>query len=509
MKSQRRSGKIVLIRPPIIELKANLSSYGAILPIGLSYIAAALREAGHQIKIIDAPGEAIHKFFEVVSPVGVLSVNGLSADEIVAQMTEDTEIVGLTHMFLHEWPTIKEISEKIKLVNPNIKIILGGENATAFWSWIFKESNAIDYCVLGEGETTIVELIDRLFQNESLDGLSGIATRGSLTAENAPGLSKRQNDLNKLAWPAWDLFPVENYLQVADHHGVHRGRSMPMLATRGCPFRCTFCSSPQMWTTVYTVRNPQDVVAEMKFYVQTYKVENINFCDLTAIIDKKWIIEFCELLKIENLKLTWQLPTGTRSEALDEQVLKRLYETGCRNITYAPESGSVRMLKVLKKKVLLPRMIQSLKDAKKAKVVTRINIIIGHPEEMRLDWWYNFKFILRCAVLGVHDIAVMIFAPYPGSEDFKKLLQENRLTFDEKYSYMALARSGISTTSYNKNITIYELLVVQYFLLLSFYATAYLTYPYRWISLVKTLFSGMEQTQLDQLIRTKLERLRQ
>lgn len=501
--------QIVLIRPPILELKANLSSYGAIPPIGLAYIAASLQAAGHVVKVIDAPGEAIHKFYEIQSPVGTVLVNGLNSDEIVERIPTTAQYVGITHMFLHEWPIIKETAVKIKNKNPNCKIILGGENVTAFWSWIFKDCEAIDYCVLGEGEATIVRLIDHLanVKTAAID-FDGVATRDHLNSTIQPSLPTRQSDLNLIAWPAWSLFPIENYLQVSDHHGVHRGRSMPILATRGCPFRCTFCSSPQMWTTKYYTREPSDVVQEMKLYIEKYQVENFNFCDLTAIIDKNWIVQFCHILLSQKLNITWQLPTGTRSEALDEEVLTLLYQTGCRNITYAPESGSVRMLKILRKKVQLPRMIESLKQAKKAKMITRINIIIGHPAEIRFDWWSNLKFILRCAVLGVNDIAVMIFAPYPGSEDFKNLLNEKRLNFDASYSYMALARSGTSTLSYNKKIGIYELLFLQYFFLIAFYATAYLAYPYRWLSLLKSIFSGQEETQLDQLIRTRLQRLK-
>ena len=123
-------------------LRTNLSSYGAILPIGLAYIAAALREAGHNVKVIDAPGAALDRMLGVYSPVGILNLNGLTPREIVEQMSPDTEFLGITHMFLHEWPTIRKISELARKKNPNVIIILGGENATAFWSSIFKETAA-------------------------------------------------------------------------------------------------------------------------------------------------------------------------------------------------------------------------------------------------------------------------------------------------------------------------------------------------------------------------------
>ena len=263
-----------------------------------------------------------------------------------------------------------------------------------------------------------------------------------------------------------------------------------------------------MWTTRYVTRKPRQVVDEMKHYVQEYQVDNFNFCDLTAIIKKEWIVEFCNILKEENLNVTWQLPTGTRSEALDEEVLPLVYETGCRNITYAPESGSDRMLKVIKKKVQLPRMLNSLRTAHRSGLVTRVNIIIGHPEEKRSDTWKSLRFLIQCAIAGCQDAAVMIFAPYPGSEDTKKLITQGRLKIGSDYYYLALARSGWSSHTYNPVMGTRELIIMQFFMLFVFYAVAYLTRPWRFIETIRSLFTGKEQTQLDQLLRTKFKKER-
>lgn len=369
--SAKRSARIALVRPPAIQLKKSFSSYGAIPPIGLAYIAAVLRNAGHRLQVIDSPGEGIDRLRDIESPIGTLSLNGLNADEIVECLELDTEILGITHMFLHEWSTIREIAAKAKKRIPDLKVILGGENATAFHPWIFEQCTAVDYCVLGEGEAAAVELVERILAGATTEGVSGIASRTA--GQNASNsLSERMTRVDEIPRPAWDLFPVERYLTRADNYGVHRGRSIPMLATRGCPYQCTFCSSPQMWTTKYVTRSPREVVEEIKSYVEEYRVDNVDFCDLTAIIEPEWILEFGNLLKQEGVDITWQLPVGTRSEALDQEVLGLIFETGCRNITYAPESGSERMLKILKKKVKLPRMLASLRSARKVGMVTRV-----------------------------------------------------------------------------------------------------------------------------------------
>lgn len=504
MVTSTRPLAIALVRPPVLQMKKSLSAYGAILPIGLAYVAAALREAGHRLQVIDAPGEAMDLHRDVESPIGTLSCTGLAPEEIAARLAPDTEVLGITHMFLHEWPTVREIAERAKARIPGLTVVVGGENATAFHAWMFQQSTAVDYAVLGEGEATMLELCERLAAGADTAGIGGLARRPGLgAAPEAPRLSERRTELDDLPRPAWDLFPVERYLAHADNHGVNRGRSIPMLATRGCPYQCTFCSSPSMWTTKYVTRTPREVVDEIKSYVARYGVNNVNFCDLTAIIKKEWIVEFCQLLAAEELDLTWQLPTGTRTEALDEEVLRLLHATGCRNITYAPESGSERMLKVIKKKVLLPRMLDCLRAARRAKIVTRVNIIIGHPEEQWADTRLSLKFLVKAALAGCQDAAVMIFAPYPGSADFKGLMDRGAVQMGEDYYFLALARSGLSSKTYNPRMTTKQLLLAQYGLLLAFYATAYLSRPWRFFGVLKSLFTGKESTQLDQLLRTK------
>ncbi len=501
--------KIALVRPPVLQLKKSLSAYGAILPIGLAYVAAALRRAGHRLQVIDAPGEAIDRVRDVPSPIGTLAMTGLAPDEIVARLDADTEVLGVTHMFLHEWPSVRKIAELAKARFPNLKVVLGGENATAFWQWMFRETDAVDACVLGEGEATALALCERLATVGDGAGVPGVAwrTTSDTCDESAGGakLSERHTQLDDIPLPAWDLFPVENYLAHADNHGVNRGRSIPMLATRGCPYRCTFCSSPQMWTTKYVTRKPREVVDEIKGYIERYRINNVNFCDLTAIIKKEWIVEFCTILQQEQLDLTWQLPTGTRTEVLDREVLHLLYATGCRNITYAPESGSDRMLQVIQKKVLLPRMLDSLRAAHKEKMVTRVNIIIGHPKEEWADTRKSLKFLVKAALTGCQDAAVMIFAPYPGSADFKELLAAGKVAMKDDYYFLALARSGLSSKTYNPRMSTKQLVFAQYGMLLAFYATAYLSRPWRFFGVLKSLVTGKESTQLDQLLRTKMK----
>ena len=111
--------------------------------------------------------------------------------------------------------------------------------------------------------------------------------------------------------------------------------------------------------------------------------------------------------------------------------------------------------------------------------MTRVNIIIGHPRETRRDTFESLLFLVKAAWFGCDDTAVMIFAPYPGSEDTESLIRETGLCFGDDYYYLPLARSGWSSRTYNPVIGTKELICSQYIMLLAFYATAYVTRPWR------------------------------
>ena len=97
---------------------------------------------------------------------------------------------------------------------------------------------------------------------------------------------------------------------------------MPVMASRGCPYQCTFCSNPAMWTTRWIPRDPDLLLDEMQFYQKNYGAENFDFYDLTAIVKKSWIIDFCNKIEEREMKFTWQLPSGTRTEAIDGEVAR-------------------------------------------------------------------------------------------------------------------------------------------------------------------------------------------
>ena len=138
-------------------------------PLGLAYLAAATREAGHDVVVLDATGEALDRFQPRATPVGDVLVQGLTIPEIVARVDPACEVVGVSNMFLHQWPLLRDLLAALRRARPDIAIVLGGENATAFWETMMRDAPAIDLCVLGEGEATFTAVLAALAKHDQSD----------------------------------------------------------------------------------------------------------------------------------------------------------------------------------------------------------------------------------------------------------------------------------------------------------------------------------------------------
>ncbi|MCA9256883.1 MAG: B12-binding domain-containing radical SAM protein, partial [Phycisphaerales bacterium] len=299
---------VALIRPATVLPEMTYTTVVGAPSLALAYLSAVVRQTGRSVVAIDAFGEAPDAF----TPIGDrgLCVNGLDIDDLVARIPGDVDLIGVSCMFSNEWPYHRRVINAIARRFPDTPIVLGGEHVSADPDYCFSCCPDILACVIGEGEDTLVDLIAALESGRDLTDVPGLALRIDDGGVHRTTKRSRRRALSGLPWPDWDGMPIENYLSRGIGHGVARVRSLPLLASRGCPFQCAFCSSPQMWGTRWDIRDVEDVVAEMKSLVATYRVNSFSFYDLTAIIRKDWILAFANRLIEERLNVTWNLPSG-------------------------------------------------------------------------------------------------------------------------------------------------------------------------------------------------------
>jgi radical SAM superfamily enzyme YgiQ (UPF0313 family) len=482
----QRGCNVVLIRPATITT-AEAVGEDAAPPLGLAYIAACLRDCGHEVSIVDGLGEALN-CYQPIAGLATGMRHGLSDDEILDRIHPNADVIGISTMFSLEWPFTRDLISKIRARFPRAFILAGGEHITALPQYSLDDCQALDCCVLGEGEQTMVDVVEAVSGQSDLREVNGLCIRdgqGHLVTQS----QRRLRELGRIPRPAWDLVPIEAYLDGGVMTGVNFGRSMPMLASRGCPYRCTFCSNPVMWGTLWRVREPEDVFDEMCQYIDRYQATNFDFYDLTAIVRRDWIVKFCKLIIASDRKITWQLPSGTRSEAIDSEVTRLLYESGCRYVNYAPESGSEEILERIKKKISIAKMLESMRAAVLNGINVKANLILGFPGERLGHVWDTYKFIVSMSFTGIHDLSVFPFSPYPGSALFEVVRERGEITLDDNY-FLSLSQytDPRYTKSYCENLSPRLLRMLCLGGMALFYAASYLRRPARGVQLVRNVF---------------------
>ena len=476
-------------------------------PIGLAYIASSCNSMGAKVEGIDATGKDLNNIFKI--PNGNLQGIGIEIDEILKIVNPKTHVFGISAMFTHEWTYIKDCLKKLKKKFPKSKIIAGGEHVTALPEYSLRDCREIDYVCLGEGEETWTEITKKILKKENINSIDGLAyIKKNKFIKNK--YRERIKEVDKIPWPDWKIFPIEPYLDNAISFGAGSGRNMPFLASRGCPYECTFCSNPLMYGRRYYIRPVEDVIKEIKYYIKKYKITGLQFYDLTAIVKKEWIIEFCKSLKKNKINIEWSLPSGTRSEALDLEAVKAMTKAKLKYLVYAPESGSPKTLKLIKKKIKLHKMEESIRFAIKNKVSVRTNLIIGFPHEKRIELYKTLFQQIKFMFMGVEESPTYPFQAYPGTELFDMLVKKKEIKLNDNYfNSLATLSTGKLTppdVSYNEYIGRYELYFYRIIGLIISYLISYLTRPKRIFRTINSFFTDRSATVIEQRLKDNLKR---
>lgn len=409
---------IRIIRTPYVFPKNHVSSITVVPDIGTAYINGTLKALGYDSKIIDAAGEGLDSR-QVIKDTE-LAIAGISVDEILQKIPENTEYIGIQCMHSNRWVYDRHIIETLIKHFPKIKIVLGGEHVSATADMILRQIPEVSACVIGEGEETIEELLKALKEGTSLRKVAGIAfnDKGNVRFTER---RKRKKNLDDIPLPSWDGVPIAKYL--ASHSGVNSlaKKSIPIIATRGCPYSCTFCTVPNMWESTWYARPPKEVVDEIESYVKNFGVEHIDFVDLTMVINKKWMKEFCQRLIDSKLGITWAIPIGTRTESLDQELLKMMRDSGLSRVLYSAESGSAATLKRIKKCLTLKKFEKVVRQTSQLGVCVKIAFIFGFPGQTLKEVFDSFILVNKLAFLGANDIVCLSFIPYPKTELFDQL----------------------------------------------------------------------------------------
>jgi anaerobic magnesium-protoporphyrin IX monomethyl ester cyclase len=404
MENMQAKKKVYILYPPISKMERYSSDVGSVggeqLPLGIYYLASYLRENGYAVAVTDA--EALK----------------LTEDRIVNEISKfSPDFIGIssTTVAFHR---ALDVATILKHHFPNTPIILGGPHITSNVEHAMS-FDAFDYGVIGEGEVTALELLNKLSNNEAVHGISGIAFRdtGGLTVT-----SRRQfiENLDMLPFPAYDLIPdISLYTPPPSNY-----KTLPVvniITSRGCPNECTFCDR-NIFGRKYRERSAENVFEEIKYLWENYYIREIAFVDDTFLINKQRVYKLFELLNAAGMHFPWTCMA--RINNVSFEFLQFLKKNGCWNIAFGIESGDEAILKVIKKNISLVNVRQVIDWCDKLKIKTKGFFIVGHPLETLET--INKTINLACS-LKLDAVVVTINTPIPGSQQYAEAAQYGSL----------------------------------------------------------------------------------
>lgn len=428
---KKKIKKVLLFIPPADTFKDN-PDINPVPPLGLGYLAAVLEKNGIDVNIVDCLIEGWDKRFEIGS--GIIRV-GLPFDDIERKIRSYApDVVGVNNLFTKQRGNAHKIYELAKNIDENIVTIAGGAHPTAMPELVLSDDN-VDYVVLGEGEESLLDLINAVEGRSDFSMVDGFGYKKDGEIRIAPK-TKFIKDLDALPFPARHLMSMEKYFGIKESHGERKFRRFsPIVTSRGCGAGCVFCSAHKVWGKKFRSRSPENVINEMKHLKADYGIEEIMFEDDNVTLDPMRAEALFDGMIKEKLSLKWDTPNGVAAWTLNERLIHKMKESGCYKLNLAFESGNQFVLdNIIKKPLNIDKVKPLARYAKNIGLDIGIFLVMGMPGETIDQMWDSF-YLARD--LGVYLPHVSIATPYPGTELYdlcknKKYLKEG-FSLDDLY----------------------------------------------------------------------------
>ena len=443
--------KLCLINPPWTTVKGYEDSIRVPFPLGLAYIASYLQTNGIEVKIIDALAEGWRVRQEENSIIRV----GLAHKQITDMVSGfSPDAVGISCMFTSQSGNLHETAFSIKNELPDIPVIAGGAHASVAPDVVLRDSN-IDFVVHGEGEHTMLGLMRHLEGSIDISEVKGIHYRYegeiAFTGQRQPIMK-----LDSLPQPAYSLLPMDEYFRSGEAgmapRSATRKKWMSVITSRGCPFRCNFCSVNLVSGRIWRARSPASVLDEIEYLKEKYMVEHIFFEDDNLTFDPSRAEAIFNGIIERGINITWETPNGIRADRLTASLVDSMKKSGCTGLTIAVESGDQEFLyNTIKKNMDLKKLEYAVKIIKNKGIDLSAFFIIGIPGETEKTVTKTINFSRKLARKGVipyFNIAV----PLLGTEMYrdakaKKYLQKEE---PEPVDYlMAMQKPLLRTPDYD------------------------------------------------------------
>ena len=371
--------KITFLNPP--QTNSKYKFLGVVAPsLGIGYMAAVLEKNGYDVDVIDAT--ALELTYDELG------------EEILKRNPDIVSISALT-------PTIGvalDSADKIKQVKPDTLVVLGGYHPTFEYKSVLEE-DSVDVVVRGEGEYTLLELVQTIEKGGDLKEVQGLAFHD----ENDDSL----------------VFITTNVATI--------------ITTRGCPMQCSFCSSAALHGNKLRRRSYSNVVDEIEMRLLEENIDTIAFMDDTFTLNKRFVYDFCREIKRRNLKFWWGCTS--RVDTLDEELLQTMKDAGCITIFIGVESADQQTLDKMNKNITVAKTENAFKLARKVGIRTIASCVIGMPEDTRSSIQKTIGYVKK---LNPNYALYSLATPYPGTRFYNETFKKNLINITDWSKYTLL-----------------------------------------------------------------------
>lgn len=414
--------KILLFYPPMTIRNNDTTTPGIYIPLGLANIGAILESNGYNVSIVDALAEGINIVKKTKNHTRV----GLSQEAIIEKLKYyQPDIVGISTMFTAYASDSHDIAKIVKDYNPNTLVVFGGAHASILYKDVLTDKN-VDLVVIGEGETTILEIVKNFENKIDLQNIKGTAVRGNqgkivLNPSRLP-ITK----LDSLPLPGRHLLPMDIYVNGAKENKgsyVMRTPYTSVVTSRGCPNNCIYCAVPTIWGRCWRPFSAERIVGEIEHLVKRYGFKEIHFLDDNISVSRDRLEKICDGIIDKKLDIKWTCPNGIAIWTLDKPLLKKMKKSGCYRLTFGIESGHPSTQKFIRKNLNLNKAKKIIKLANSLGFWTFSTYIIGFPYETKKAIETTFNY----AIKSLSDFVVFILLmPFPET-DVTKILEKEGL----------------------------------------------------------------------------------
>ncbi|MCF8463367.1 MAG: B12-binding domain-containing radical SAM protein [Flavobacteriales bacterium] len=345
----------------------------------------------------------------------------LSTADVVQRIIDIDPKIVCIGAFPSTLPDAYKLTCELKKEVPNTTLILEGYHVNADPSILVEMD--IEWGLRGDAELAFVNLCKHILSGESFDNsIPGLVHYiGGILKDNGPATIK---DLDSLPLPAYDLLSVERYYSASTNK-----RYMQLFTTRGCPYNCNFCANPTQMSFRYL--SNERVLQHLNVLVKDCRVEWVEFMDLTFTVNRKRTLSMCQAIIDFGVHFDWGCET--RADLIDEELLLKMKDAGCKKITFGVESGAEHVRFRTGKKITNQQCIEAFDLCRKHGVKTMANFIFGHPNETESEMWETVRF---AAKLKPFNVMFTRMVPMPDVEVYKLGIKEKQFGSDVWVRYM-------------------------------------------------------------------------